>query len=43
VAEKVVFDTNIRLAAVLWRGAAYNTNAGWRRGQGWSSWSIAGK
>jgi hypothetical protein len=23
VAEKVVFDTNIRLAAVLWRGAAY--------------------
>lgn len=23
MAEKVVFDTNIRLAAVLWRGAAY--------------------
>lgn len=23
MADKVVFDTNIRLAAVLWRGAAY--------------------
>jgi hypothetical protein len=23
VAEKVVFDANIRLAAVLWRSAAY--------------------
>ncbi|MFZ2359030.1 MAG: putative toxin-antitoxin system toxin component, PIN family [Anaerolineae bacterium] len=23
MAEKVVFDTNIRLAALLWRGAAY--------------------